>query len=121
MRRAERLFGVIEVLRRARRPVTADTLAAELETSKRTIYRDVAALLAQGVPIRGEAGVGYVLDRGFDLPPLMLTPDEIDALVLGAQWVKGSTDADLAKSADGLVAKVTAVVPERLRPLSTLR
>ena len=79
MRRADRLFQIIQVLRRSRGPVTADVLAAELETSKRTVYRDVADLMAQRVPIRGEAGFGYVLDAGFDLPPLMLTPDEIEA------------------------------------------
>ena len=66
MRRADRLFQIIQVLRRASRPVTADAIAAELETSKRTIYRDIAALLGQRVPIRGEAGLGYVLDGGFD-------------------------------------------------------
>ena len=77
MRRADRLFQIIQVLRRASRPVTADAIAAELETSKRTIYRDIAALLGQRVPIRGEAGLGYVLDGGFDLPPLMLTSDEV--------------------------------------------
>ena len=64
MRRADRLFQIIQILRRARRPVTADALAEELETSKRTVYRDVADLMAQRVPVRGEAGVGYVLDQG---------------------------------------------------------
>ena len=87
MRRADRLFQIIQILRRTRRPVTADAIAAELETSKRSVYRDIADLMAQRVPIRGEAGVGYVLEGGFDLPPLMLTPDEIEAAVLGAQWV----------------------------------
>src|SRR5678816_1686755 len=87
MRRADRLFQIIQVLRRSRSPVTADAIAEELETSKRTIYRDIADLVGQRVPIRGEAGVGYVLEGGFDLPPLMLTPDEIEAAVLGAQWV----------------------------------
>ncbi|MBP9232513.1 MAG: HTH domain-containing protein, partial [Phenylobacterium sp.] len=67
MRRADRLFQIIQILRRSRRPVTADALAEELETSKRTVYRDVADLMAQRVPVRGEAGVGYVLDQGYDL------------------------------------------------------
>ena len=84
MRRADRLFQIIQIMRRARAPITADTIAEELETSKRTIYRDIATLMGQRVPIRGEAGMGYVLDQGFDLPPLMLTPDEIEAAVLGA-------------------------------------
>ena len=81
MRRADRLFQIIQVLRRTRRPLTADAIAAELETSKRTIYRDIATLIGQRVPIRGEAGMGYILEKGFDLPPLMLTPDEIEAAV----------------------------------------
>src|ERR1051325_11859674 len=76
MRRADRLFQIIQVLRRTRKPLTADAIAAELETSKRTIYRDITTLIGQRVPIRGEAGMGYILEKGFDLPPLMLTPDE---------------------------------------------
>jgi predicted DNA-binding transcriptional regulator YafY len=116
MRRADRLFQIIQALRRARGPVTADALAAELETSKRTVYRDVADLVGQRVPIRGEAGFGYVLEAGFDLPPLMLTPDEIEAAVLGAQWVAGRGDPALAKAAQDLIAKIGAAVPERLRP-----
>lgn len=117
MRRADRLFQIIQVLRRTRKPLTADAIAAELETSKRTIYRDIATLMAQRVPIRGEAGMGYILERGFDMPPLMLTPDEIEAAVLGAQWVMGHADSALAKAAEDLVAKIADTVPERLRPL----
>lgn len=116
MRRADRLFQIIQVLRRTRRPVTADAIAAELETSKRTIYRDIADLIGQRVPIRGEAGIGYVLEGGFDLPPLMLTPDEIEAAVLGAQWVARRGDPNLARAAGDLIAKIGAAVPERLRP-----
>ena len=88
MRRADRLFEIIQVLRRSSRPLTAAQIAEQVETSQRTVYRDIAALIGQRVPIRGEAGIGYVLDRGFDLPPLMLTPDEIEAVVLGAELVK---------------------------------
>jgi predicted DNA-binding transcriptional regulator YafY len=117
MRRADRLFQIIQVLRRTRRPLTADKMAAELETSKRTIYRDIATLMAQRVPIRGEAGVGYVLDGGFDMPPLMLTSDEVEAAVLGAQWVRARGDPALAKAADDLIAKLAATVPEGLRTL----
>src|SRR5258707_282027 len=102
MRRADRLFQIIQVLRRTRKPLTADAIAAELETSKRTIYRDIATLIEQRVPIRGEAGMGYILEKGFDLPPLMLTPDEIEAAVLGAQWVAGHADEVLARAAQGL-------------------
>ena len=116
MRRADRLFQIIQVLRRTRRPLTADAIAAELETSKRTIYRDIATLIGQRVPIRGEAGMGYILEKGFDLPPLMLTPDEIEAAVLGAQWVAANADPVLARAAEDLMAKIADTVPERLRP-----
>ncbi|WP_374573288.1 helix-turn-helix transcriptional regulator [Phenylobacterium sp.] len=116
MRRADRLFQIIQILRRTGRPTTADAIAEELETSKRTVYRDVATLVGQRVPIRGEAGMGYVLESGFDLPPLMLTPDEIEAAVLGAQWVSRRGDPALARAAQDLIAKIAAAVPERLRP-----
>ena len=116
MRRTERLFQIIQILRRASRPVTAGAVAGELETSLRTVYRDMAELIAQRVPIRGEAGIGYVLDRGFDMPPLMLTPDEIEAAVLGAQWVAGRGDVALATAARDLIAKIGAVIPDHLRP-----
>ncbi|QUD86204.1 helix-turn-helix transcriptional regulator [Phenylobacterium montanum] len=116
MRRAERLFQIIQILRRAHAPVTAQAIAEELETSVRTIYRDIAELLAQRVPVRGEAGIGYLMDKGFDLPPLMLTPDEIEAAVLGAQWVAGRADPELARAARDLVAKIGAVIPGHLRP-----
>lgn len=116
MRKADRLFEIIQILRRSKKPVTADAMAAELETSKRSVYRDIAALLAQRVPIRGEAGIGYVLDRGLDMPPLMLTTDEIEAAVLGAQWVINRGDPQLSKAARDLLAKIEASVPERLRP-----
>jgi predicted DNA-binding transcriptional regulator YafY len=117
MRRADRLFRIIQVLRRRRRPATAAEIAEELETSVRTIYRDIAQLMADRVPIRGEAGIGYVLDGGFDMPPLMLTPDEIEAAMLGAQWVSGRGDAALARAASDLIAKIGQVIPEHLRPL----
>jgi predicted DNA-binding transcriptional regulator YafY len=117
MRRADRLFQIIQVLRRSRGPVTADAIASELETSKRTVYRDIADLMGQRVPIRGEAGFGYVLEDGFDLPPLMLTADEIEAAVLGAQWVAARGDPELARAAMDLIAKIGVAVPERLRPL----
>jgi predicted DNA-binding transcriptional regulator YafY len=116
MRRADRLFQIIQILRRHRGPVTADVIAAELETSKRTVYRDIADLVGQRVPIRGEAGVGYVLENGFDLPPLMLTQEEIEAAVLGAQWVASRADPELARAAQDLIAKIGVAVPERLRP-----
>ena len=117
MRRADRLFQIVQLLRRSSRPLTAEAIATELETSKRSVYRDIAALMGQRVPIRGEAGVGYVLEGGFDMPPLMLTSDEIEAAVLGAQWVAGRGDPALARAARDLVAKIAATVPERLRPV----
>lgn len=116
MRRADRLFQIIQILRRSSRAVIAREIADELEVSLRTVYRDVADLIGQNVPIRGEAGFGYVLDDAFDMPPLMLTPDEVEAAVLGAQWVAGRGDPALAKAAQDLIAKITSVVPERLRP-----
>lgn len=115
MRRADRLFEIVQLLRRATAPMTADAIAAELETSRRSVYRDIAALMAQRVPIRGEAGIGYVLERGFDMPPLMLTSDEVEAVVLGAQWVLVHADEGLARAAADVLAKVAAVIPERLR------
>jgi predicted DNA-binding transcriptional regulator YafY len=117
MRRADRLFEIVQILRRERRPVTADAIATELESSKRSVYRDIAALMAQRVPIRGEAGIGYVLEGGFDLPPLMLNPEEVEAAVLGAQWVAGHGDPALARAARNLIAKIAAVVPAEMRPL----
>src|SRR5579871_3495129 len=118
LRRADRLFRIIQILRRARIPVTAVDMASELETSLRTIYRDISQLLAERVPIRGEAGIGYVLEDGFDMPPLMLTADEIEAAMLGAQWVMARGDSSLARAANDLVAKIGAVVPPHLKPLA---
>ncbi len=117
MRRVERLFQIIQILRGARKPITAQKLADELETSLRTIYRDIDELMAQYVPIRGEAGIGYVLEGGYDMPPLMLTPNEIEAAVLGAQWVAARGDPLLKRGARDLIAKINAVVPEHLRSM----
>src|SRR6266568_1747796 len=90
--RTSRLFALLQALRRRRRPVTAAILAGELEVSERTIYRDLAELAAQGAPIQGEAGVGYVLRPGLFLPPLMLTEDETDAVLLGLRFVNQRGD-----------------------------
>lgn len=116
MRRAERLFEIVQILRRNRGPTAGRAIAAELGVSMRSLYRDMAALDAQGIPVTGEAGVGYVLDRGFDMPPLMLTGDELDAAVLGALWVKSRGEPDLARAAADLLVKIQLSVPERLRP-----
>jgi predicted DNA-binding transcriptional regulator YafY len=114
VRRADRLFEIIQHLRR--RPTTrARDLADALEVSERTIYRDIRDLMASGVPIEGEAGVGYVLRAGFDLPPLMFKEQEIEALVLGARIVESWADNELAEAASDAIAKIEAVIPERLR------
>jgi predicted DNA-binding transcriptional regulator YafY len=115
MRRADRLFRVVEILRR-RKVVTCRQLATELEVAPRTVYRDIADLVSCGVPIRGEAGVGYALESGYDMPPLMFTIDEIEALVLGARMIQAWCDPDLASAAAEAVAKVEQAVPKRLAP-----
>ena len=112
MRRADRLFQIVQHLRGGRL-VTARTLAERLEVSERTIYRDVADLIASGVPIDGEAGVGYILRSGFDLPPLMFTRDELAALTLGARFVKAWGGATLALAAEEALVKIEAVLPEK--------
>jgi predicted DNA-binding transcriptional regulator YafY len=116
MRRADRLFDIIQALRAAPRPVTAAALAEELEVTARTVYRDIAALQASRVPIEGAAGIGYVLRRGFDLPPLMFTADEIDAIAVGVRMVRRIRDTKLQAAAQRVLAKVSAVVPEEARP-----
>jgi predicted DNA-binding transcriptional regulator YafY len=116
MRRADRLFQIIQIMRRASGPVTAGEIAGELEVSQRTVYRDIADLIGQRVPVSGAAGFGYVLDGAFDMPPLMLTADELEAAMLGAQWVAGRGDPVLAAAARDLISKITQVTPERLRP-----
>ena len=117
MRRADRLFQIIQSLRRRRHPTTARRLAEELEISVRTVYRDVADLMSCGVPIEGEAGIGYILREGFYLPPLMFNQDEIEALVLGAQIVRKWTDAKMARAAADVLAKVEAALPKESRRL----
>lgn len=114
MRRADRLFRLIQLVRR-RRVTTASRLAAELELSPRTVYRDIQDLILAGVPIKSQAGVGYALSAGFDLPPLMFTPEEVEALVLGTRMVAGVTDASLAKAAITALEKIDAVLPDSLR------
>ena len=114
MRRADRLFRIIQLIRR-RRVATAASLADELEVSERTVYRDIRDLQLSGVPIEGEAGVGYMLRQGFDLPPLMFSEAEIEAMVLGARVVTSWGDAGLAKAAADALARVEAVLPDRLR------
>jgi predicted DNA-binding transcriptional regulator YafY len=114
MRRAERLFEIVQLIR-GRRLSTARFLAARLEVSERTVYRDVADLMAQGVPIDGEAGVGYRMRTGFDLPPLMFTKDEAQALVAAVRVAQPRLDTALAAHADAALSKILAVLPAAAR------
>ena len=115
MRRADRLFDILQLLRVAAHPTTAAAIAERLEVTVRTVYRDIATLQARRIPIEGAAGIGYVLRRGFDLPPLMFTDDEIDAITVGARMVRRLRDPGLQAAADSVLAKVTTVLPEVLR------
>lgn len=114
MRRAERLFQIIQLIR-GRRLSTATFLAQRLEVSARTVYRDIADLMAQGVPIEGEAGVGYRMNAGFDLPPLMFTQDEARALVASVRLAQPRLDAALARQAEAALSKILAVLPAAAR------
>ncbi len=116
MRRADRLFQIIQRLRGRRRAVTAAQLASDLGVSDRTIYRDIRDLVASGTPIEGEAGVGYALKREYDLPPLMFNSDELEALTLGARIAAAFGDEGLARAAGSALSKIESVLPPRLRP-----
>lgn len=114
MRRADRLFQIVQLIR-GRRLSTADFLAGRLEVSARTIYRDVADLQRQGVPIEGEAGVGYRLGKGFELPPLMFSQGEADALVAAARLAQAWLDAGLGAELEGALGKILSVLPPAAR------
>ncbi len=114
MRRADRLFQIVQHLRGGRL-TTAAQLAERLEVSERTIYRDIADLIGSGVPIDGEAGVGYLMREGFDLPPLMFTRDEIVALTAGARLIRAWGGASMAAAAEEALVKIRAVLPEDAR------
>ena len=115
MSRSERLLSLLQVLRRHRRPVSGQVLANEIGVSIRTLYRDIASLQAQGATIDGEPGVGYVMEPGFMLPPLMFGLEELDALVLGMRWVADRGDRNLSNAALSTLAKISAVLPPDLR------
>ncbi|APA66525.1 MULTISPECIES: helix-turn-helix transcriptional regulator [unclassified Janthinobacterium] len=115
MSRSGRLFLLMDAMRAKRVPVTAAQLAQQLGVSERTIYRDIQTLAELGAPLQGEAGIGYVLRRGVFLPPLMFGPDELEALVLGARWVRRQGDAGLAQAASAALAKIAAASPRDLR------
>lgn len=112
MSRSDRMFEVIQLLRRAKAPMTADEMAEALEVAKRTIYRDIAALQAMRVPIEGEAGVGYVMRPGFDLPPLMFTAEEAEAIVVGLALLGRTGDRSLVKAASSASRKIADVMPD---------
>ncbi|WP_314417259.1 HTH domain-containing protein [Pseudescherichia vulneris] len=111
--RAERLLNLLQILHRHRYPVSGTRLAEELAIGLRTLYRDIASLRAQGADIRGEAGTGYVLEEGYLLPPMMFSPEQLDALTLGLRWVTHYGDSALSKAAEENIADV---LPARLQP-----
>lgn len=115
MSRAARLLALLQALRARRRPATAASLAAELGVSARTIYRDVATLTAEGAPIAGEAGVGYVLGPGLFLPPLAFDAEETEALLLGLATVRQRGDATLQRAARQALGKIAAALPPEAR------
>jgi len=115
MTRTGRLFQLMDALRGKRRPVTAARLAEQLGVSERTIYRDIQTLGQLGAPVDGSAGVGYLLRSGFFLPPLMFDADELEALVLGARWVRHQGDAALSEAAERALAKIATATPRDLR------
>lgn len=114
MRRADRLFQIVQLLK-SRRLTTAADLAGKLEVSTRTVYRDVQDLIESGVPIEGEAGVGYRLHKDFDLKPMTFNVDELQALVLGARLVEAWADPDLGAAVRSAMTKIEAVLPEPLQ------
>ena len=114
MRRADRLFQIVQILRN-KRLVTAKVLAERLEVSERTIYRDIQDLSLSGVPVEGEAGVGYMLRHALDIPPIMFTEEEIEALVIGARMVKTWGGRELGQAGQSVLDKITAVIPDELK------
>lgn len=117
MRRADRLFRIVLLLGRGR-VITARELGETLEVSERTVYRDIADLVASGVPVDGEAGVGYLLRSGYRLPPLMFDEEELQALVMGIRMVQGWADRALGKAAETALAKIETALPQRLRAVT---
>lgn len=118
MRRADRLFLIVNALRGRRRALAAHALAETLGVSLRTVYRDVADLQRSGVPIEGEAGVGYVLRQGADIPPLMFNESELEALVVGTRFVRAFGGERLSLGARAALLKIVAVLPPELREKS---
>lgn len=115
MSKSERLFELLTLLRAKRYAVTAKELAERMEVSERTIYRDIQSLLSSGVPIQGEAGVGYLLQAGSHLPPLMFSEKEMMALELGMRMVRAWSDAELAEASHSASTKILSVLPDKLK------
>ncbi|ALB64879.1 probable transcription regulator protein, deoR family [Cronobacter condimenti 1330] len=114
MTRTQRLLELLQLLRSHRYPVTAATLAERLGVSVRSVYRDIDTLKTQGVEIEGSAGIGYILQSDYHLPPLMFDTHEVDALMLGLHWVMRHTDPQLEAAARNAVAKIRAILPDNL-------
>ncbi len=117
MRKADRLFQIVTILRSHRGAVTARTIAEQLEVTERTIYRDMQALMYSGVPIESEAGVGYRLMRGFTLPPLNFQEEELEALLVGMRMVQAWSDRALGRAATQALQKILAELPPHLKRL----
>jgi predicted DNA-binding transcriptional regulator YafY len=113
--RSTRMFEIIQLLRRAKQPLTAGAMAAQLEVTKRTVYRDIAALQAMRVPIEGEAGIGYLMRPGFDLPPLMFTAEEVEAISVGLALLGRTGDRGLVKAAQQAGQKIASILPQASR------
>ncbi len=120
MRRSSRLFEIIQVLRRAPAPLPAHAIAAVLEVNKRTVYRDIATLQAMRIPIEGEAGIGYTMRRGFDLPPLMFTAEELEAVVVGLALLDRTRDDGLRQAATRVRQKLADVVPRHVSAIDAV-
>lgn len=114
MRRADRLLKIVHYLRRMRHAVTAERIADHFGICKRTVYRDIQDLMNSGVPIHGEAGVGYLIDKQYHLPPVMFDPDELEAIALGVTMVRNWTDEQFAAKAESALEKIQAVIPDSL-------
>lgn len=121
MRKASRLFEIIQILRLARNPITAAEIAARLEVTVRSIYRDIAALQAMRVPVEGERGIGYILRPGFDLPPLMFSIEETEAIVLALALLERTGDTELRAAAGRVAEKIAGAVPPPLRQTLSAR
>jgi predicted DNA-binding transcriptional regulator YafY len=120
MRKAERLFQIVSLLRGRRQVLTAEFIAENLGVSVRTIYRDIQALSLSGVPIEGEAGVGYRLGNNYNIPPIMFSEQEMSAMILALKMVKGHSDDVLSVGANTALEKIFSVVPEKVRKVADI-